>query len=90
MDEIMDETINFDAPKKDVHIGSLIELVFKTKNISKSEFARRINRHRSDIYYIFGRESINTQLLISISKVLEFDFFKEIKSINESTQKPPF
>lgn len=40
-----------------------------------SEFAAAINRTRATVYDIFERKSIDVDLLLSISEVLEFDFF---------------
>ena len=40
-----------------------------------TEFAAAINRDRQVIYDIFKRESIDTELLQNISKVLNHDFF---------------
>ncbi len=43
--------------------------------MSKSEFGRRINRAPQTVQDIFNRKSIDTDLLIKISDVLEFNFF---------------
>lgn len=56
-------------------IGKTIETKLREKGMSVSEFARRINTNRNNVYNIFQRESIDTALLKKISKVLEFDFF---------------
>lgn len=46
--------------------------------MSYSEFARRINRSRTAIYSLFNCKSIDTELLLRISDVLDYDFFCEI------------
>lgn len=38
--------------------------------------AKKINCERTNIYYIFRQPSINTELLMKISLVLNVDFFK--------------
>ncbi len=43
-----------------------------------AEFARRINRERTTVYDIFERKSIDIELLISISKALDYDFIHEV------------
>ncbi|MFH2142880.1 MAG: hypothetical protein ABIJ97_10685 [Bacteroidota bacterium] len=48
----------------------------KEKGLSVTEFGKRINTHRRNVYDIFKRESVDTELLQKISKVLEHDFFK--------------
>ena len=37
--------------------------------------ARKINCQRPNVYYIFSQPSINTDLLLKISKALNVDFF---------------
>ncbi len=59
-----------------IHIGSKIKEVFDTKDLTVSEFARRIDTSRENIYGIFKRKSIDTNLLIKISNVLDHNFFQ--------------
>jgi hypothetical protein len=61
---------------QEINIGQQIKQVFETKGISVTEFAKRINKSRENMYSIFSRKTIDTGLLLSISRVLEFDFFK--------------
>lgn len=61
---------------EEIHIGQQIKSVLDTKGISVTEFARRINKSRENIYSIFTRKSIDTNLLLNISEVLDYDFFK--------------
>ena len=61
-----------------IHIGSIIKGVFAEKTITKTEFANRINRSRTDVNDIFKRKSIDTELLVEISKVLEYDFIRKV------------
>jgi len=63
-----------------LHIGKSINLIVKKKGITISEFARRINKSRENVYSIFKRKTIDTGLLQIISKVLEYDFFKSYTS----------
>ena len=57
-------------------IGKIIESKLREKGISVSEFARRINTNRNNVYDIFRRDSVDTQLLQKISAVLDYDFFQ--------------
>jgi hypothetical protein len=59
----------------EIHIGQQVKLILETKGISVTEFARRINKSRENVYSIFTRKSIDTGLLSKISEVLEYDFF---------------
>lgn len=58
-----------------LHIGKKIKEVWKKSRLRGTEFAAAINRDRQVIYDIFKRESIDTELLQNISKVLNHDFF---------------
>jgi transcriptional regulator with XRE-family HTH domain len=56
-------------------IGKIILLKLKESGMSKNEFARRINKSPQNVHNIFNRQSVDTKLLLDISKVLEFNFF---------------
>lgn len=58
-----------------MHIGKIIRQHLEEKGMTKSEFARRTGTSPQNIYGIFRRKSIDTDLLRKISIVLEFDFF---------------
>ena len=62
----------------DIYIGTIIKEKFDKKGITKTEFARKINRSRSDVNDIFKRKSLDTELLIEISKVLDYDFIRNV------------
>jgi hypothetical protein len=46
--------------------------------ISVTEFAKRINKSRENIFSMFTRKTIDTGLLQSISKVLAYHFFMHL------------
>jgi hypothetical protein len=56
---------------EDIHIGNQIKSVLESRGIS-------INKSRENIYSIFTRKTIDTGLLQSISRVLEYDFFMHL------------
>lgn len=58
-----------------IHIGQEIEAVFNKTEHSISWFAKKLNFDRSNVYNIFKRKSIDTDLLFEISEILDFDFF---------------
>jgi hypothetical protein len=65
-----------------IHIGSLIKSEVQHCGITYSEFARRIGIHRQNIERkVFKQQGLDTELLIQISEILDFDFFKYFKSI---------
>lgn len=72
---------------KQVNIGKQIKDVFDKKGFTVTEFARRINKSRENVYSIFKRKTIDTGLLITISIILEYDFFKLYNLSNEDDKK---
>ena len=59
-----------------IHIGKIIEEEMLRQERSPAWLARKINCARPNIYYIFRQESINTDLLLRISKALNHNFFR--------------
>ena len=58
-----------------MHIGEKIRARAKELRVGPTELARRIKTSKQNVYGIFGRSSIDTDLLVKLSKALEFDFF---------------
>ena len=54
-----------------------------------TEFARRINKSRENAYDIFTRKSLDTDLLKTISQVLEYDFLAKSNEKNRATYNEP-
>jgi len=59
-----------------VQIGKYIKQQFLQSKLSIEEFAGAIGCNRDNAYDIFRREHINTNQLLKISKILNYDFFK--------------
>ncbi|MDL2296364.1 helix-turn-helix domain-containing protein [Bacteroidales bacterium OttesenSCG-928-B11] len=74
---------------KNIHIGSAIKQKVSERSLSIQQFAYLINCDRTTVYDIFKRKSIDTERLIRISQILDFDFINEIylKHINLSSRK---
>lgn len=64
------------SPALSLHIGKLIRKHLEEVGMTKSEFARRLDTSPQNIYGIFKRKSIDTNLLKNISSVLNYDFFQ--------------
>lgn len=58
-----------------IHIGEIIEAEMKRQERTPAWLARKINCERTNIYYIFKQKSINTDVLLKISKALNCNFF---------------
>ncbi len=70
-----------------IHIGKEIKQIAENKGINATDLAKMINRNRTNVYDIFKRNAVDTQLLILISKALDFNFF-ELYITNEEIKKP--
>ena len=60
------------------HAGERIKKIWAASGMSVSEFARRLNCHRQNVYDIFKRKVVDVELLQRISRVLEHDFVTEL------------
>lgn len=73
-----------------LHIGQLIraELDSHPRHHTVTWFANRLNCNRRNVYDIFNRPDIDTNLLRRICTVLEHDFFRDISEamLHDSTQ----
>ena len=59
-----------------IHIGSLIKQKVDEKSLSIAKFARLISRSRSAVYHVYNCDSIDVELLRTISDVLDYDFIE--------------
>lgn len=66
-----------------IHIGKRIKEELYKQGVSVSVFAKKISRSRNVVYDIFERESIDTDLLNKIGKILNCDFFSLYSSQKE-------
>ena len=67
-----------------LHIGEKIKEELEKSGLSISEFSRRISLSRENSYAIFKRKSMDTDLLLKISQVLNHNFFLYYLDIIES------
>ena len=58
------------------HIGQIIEKELHRHERSVTWFARRLYCDRTNVYNIFRRQSLDTELLLRISIILEYNFFQ--------------
>lgn len=69
----------FNAPDlKDIFIGALIRQKVDESGMTYAEFAHRIHTSRTNVYRIFESKSVDTERLIIISSVLDYDFIHEV------------
>lgn len=76
--------------EKNIHIGATIKRELKSQGRSVTWFANAICCDRSNAYRILKKDSIDLELLIKISKLLNNDFFIDISKklcINNNQEK---
>lgn len=64
------------------HMGNLIKAVFDKSGLTVAEFAKRIHCDRTNVYKIFARQSLDTALLVKISKALQHNFFVDVMNMS--------
>lgn len=75
--------------QKEIHIGLLIQEKMRERGLSVSDFAHALHYERTNIYKIFKRSTIDVELLLRISKVLSFDFLREVYLCDNSDPVVP-
>lgn len=71
-----------------VHIGKRVEAAWQASGMSAAEFAKRIGQHRQNVRDIFGRATMDTGLLMTISAALGVDFFTPYSEALGLTEAP--
>ncbi len=61
-----------------MHVGQRIKEVMEQRKRSVIWISQQIACERTNVYNIFAREDINTNLLRKLCIILEYDFFKEL------------
>ena len=59
-----------------IHIGKLIEKELHHQERSVTWFSKKLCCDRTNIYKIFQKSSVDTELLLRISTILHRDFFQ--------------
>ena len=71
-----------------IHIGKIIEEELRNQERTVSWFARKLLCDRSTVYAIFQRQSVNTDVLLQISRILNRNFFElYINELNDECGK---
>jgi hypothetical protein len=72
-----------------MRIGEKVEARAKELRIGPTELARKIKTSKQNVYHIYKRESIDTELLMRLSKVLDYDFFQYYRGEGDSMVQEP-
>lgn len=76
-----------------LHVGQMVERVFRDLELERPKctvtwFAGQLNCDRRNVYDIFKRSTLDTQLLVQISLVLDHNFYDDIaREIEKELQK---
>lgn len=75
-----------------MHIGSILKQRLKEDGKSVVWLARELGCHRTNVYNLFDKYSIDTQLLQRISIIMKFNFFELYgeeteRKINDNSRK---
>ena len=69
------------------HIGKIIKAELVRQGRTITWLADEMNYSRQNIYKIFSRKWIHTDLLLKVSDILDHDFFKYFSDYREKTKK---
>lgn len=75
-----------------IHVGEMVERVFRALELERPKctvtwFAGQLHCDRRNVYDIFKRATLDTQLLIQISTVLHHNFYDDIARLIEEEVK---
>ncbi len=59
-----------------IHIGKEIKKLLRQKDISATKLGQMTGRHNTVVYRWLRKRHLDGKLLMEISKVLEYDFFR--------------
>ncbi len=69
---------------RQIHIGHLIREQMRLRGIKVSWLASKLHCHRNNIYKIFEKSWIDTETLMKISLLLNYNFFYLYSNYYES------
>ena len=69
VDGFYDKTLSF------MHIGNLIRQKVREQNKTSDWLAEQLSCSRTNVYKLYDKKSIDTDILFRISSILKFDFF---------------
>lgn len=59
-----------------IHIGEKIRQKVEEQGHTSVWLARELGCHRTNVYKIYDKRSIDTSVLLRISRILHYDFFQ--------------
>ena len=75
------------AMAEELHIGNVIREVLKQQGRSITWLGKQLGCSRQNIYKILRRNWIYTDMLLKISELLDYDFFKCFSEFREQKKR---
>lgn len=70
-------------------LGALIEEELRRQERSVSWFARHLACDRRNVYRIFRKNNLDTELVMRISRILKHDFFADLSRMSQDRAVEP-
>jgi predicted transcriptional regulator len=68
----------------DFHVGHIIKAVFDEQGRTVQWFAKQMNCNRTNVYKLFEKQHLNSEIIARASKALNHNFFLDLsQKINE-------
>lgn len=64
----------------DFHVGHIIKAVFDEQGRTVKWFAEKMHCNRTNIYKMFEKSDLNSEIIARASKALDHDFFLDISN----------
>lgn len=68
-----------------MHIGKHIKQKLAEQGRTSSWLAQQLSYNRTTMYKIYDKASIDTQMLLRISRIMEYDFFNDLSKELDNT-----
>lgn len=65
----------------DFHVGHIIKAVFDEQGRTVKWFATKMHCNRTNVYKMFEKPHLNSEIIARASQVLEHDFFLDISRL---------
>ena len=72
-----------------LHIGQVIRREVTRKGIKVPWLAQQLGCHRNNVYLIFSRQWIDTNTLMKLAQILDYDFFADLSRSYHELQEQP-
>lgn len=61
--------------KEEPNVGKMVKTLLEQKGVGVTWLAKRLGCHRNNVYLILGRSWADSQTMMRLSFILDYDFF---------------